>query len=52
MPPRAKLSDAAITDLTAWVKMGAPWPAEKAAVKAKSGKDDFDLAKRKAEKVV
>jgi len=26
MPPRGKLSEAAIADLTAWVKMGAPWP--------------------------
>ena len=26
MPPRGKLSDAEITDLTAWVKMGAPDP--------------------------
>ena len=26
MPPRGKLPDAAIADLTAWVKMGAPWP--------------------------
>ncbi len=28
MPPKSKLSDAAIADLAAWVKMGAPWPAE------------------------
>jgi cytochrome c553 len=26
MPPRGKLSDQQIADLTAWVKMGAPWP--------------------------
>ena len=26
MPPRGKLSDEQIADLTAWVKMGAPWP--------------------------
>jgi mono/diheme cytochrome c family protein/cytochrome c553 len=26
MPPKAKLSDADIATLTAWVKMGAPWP--------------------------
>src|SRR5688572_4751154 len=26
MPPKAKLSDQEIADLTQWVKMGAPWP--------------------------
>ncbi len=26
MPPKGKLKDAEIADLTAWVKMGAPWP--------------------------
>ena len=29
MPPKAKLSEATIADLTAWVKMGAPWPKER-----------------------
>ena len=29
MPPKAKLSEANIADLTAWVKMGAPWPRER-----------------------
>jgi cytochrome c553 len=47
MPPRAKLPDAAIADLTAWVKMGAPWPAEKA--NATAGKGVFDLARRQRE---
>ncbi len=28
MPPKSKLSDAVIADLSAWVKMGAPWPKE------------------------
>lgn len=28
MPPKKKLSDTAIADLTTWVKMGAPWPAD------------------------
>jgi hypothetical protein len=36
MPPKAKLSDAAIADLTAWVKMGAPWPKERVVVVAPS----------------
>ncbi|MCW3097042.1 MAG: Protein of unknown function (DUF1553)/Protein of unknown function (DUF1549)/Planctomycete [Chthonomonadaceae bacterium] len=29
MPPKGKMSDAVIADLTAWVKMGAPWPKER-----------------------
>jgi mono/diheme cytochrome c family protein len=29
MPPKKKLSQQQIDDLTAWVKMGVPWPAEK-----------------------
>src|SRR5256714_3723111 len=29
MPPKKKLSQQQIDDLTAWVKMGAPWPADK-----------------------
>lgn len=28
MPPKSKLSDAEIADLTRWVSLGAPWPAE------------------------
>src|SRR5262245_26569661 len=30
MPPRGRLPDHVIADLTAWVKMGAPWPKEAA----------------------
>src|SRR5262249_14003754 len=26
MPPKSKLPDGVVADLTAWVKMGAPWP--------------------------
>ncbi len=47
MPPRGKLPEGAVADLTAWVKMGAPWPREegpRAAVKT-----DFDLQRRKRE---
>ncbi|MSU78835.1 MAG: DUF1553 domain-containing protein [Gemmataceae bacterium] len=47
MPPKTKLPDAVIADLTAWIKMGAPWPTEKAI--AKKSPNDFDLAKRAAE---
>jgi cytochrome c553 len=42
MPPKKKLSDAQIQDLTAWVKLGAPWPgqhrADPAPVAAGGGK--------------
>jgi hypothetical protein len=47
MPPKAKLPDAVIADLTAWVKMGAPWPAEKSTATATA--NSFDLQKRKKE---
>jgi hypothetical protein len=36
MPPKAKLAEAAIADLTAWVKMGAPWPKERVVTVAPS----------------
>lgn len=45
MPPRGKLTDEQITDLTAWVKMGAPWPESKAT--NTTTKKVFDLAERK-----
>jgi hypothetical protein len=47
MPPKAKLPDAAIDDLTTWVKMGAPWPHEGGP--AAVTKAAFDLRKRKRE---
>src|SRR4051794_15194862 len=34
MPPRSKLPAQAVADLTAWVKMGAPWPGGDKAVAA------------------
>jgi hypothetical protein len=46
MPPRGKLSPAAIADLTRWVQMGAPWPKEDTTTVARTG--GFDLAQRKA----
>ena len=36
MPPKGKLPEATIADLTAWVKMGAPWPKERAVAVAPS----------------
>ncbi len=47
MPPRGKLPDAAITDLTTWVKMGAPWPQQSASVQSSSTQSAFDLHERK-----
>jgi hypothetical protein len=47
MPKKSKLPDAIIADLTAWVKMGAPWPDEKQVKKNTSS--DFNLEKRKKE---
>ena len=47
MPPRKRLSAAAIADLTAWVKMGAPWP-DSATPRAGGGAEKvFDLYKRR-----
>ncbi len=46
MPPVGKLPADAIAALETWVKEGAPWPNDTATVVKK---DDFDLAKRKAE---
>ena len=47
MPPRGKLSDQQIADFTEWVKRGAPWPKEAAV--GLGSREQFDLAKRKAE---
>ena len=46
MPPKGKLPASAIADLTAWVKMGAPWAKQQVA-KGTWQKSDFDLAQRK-----
>jgi hypothetical protein len=46
MPPKAKLPDAAIADLTKWIKDGAVWPSG-AAAKGEQKTYEFDLAKRK-----
>jgi cytochrome c553 len=47
MPPRGKLSDAAIADLTAWVRMGAPWPKQESSGAAGIARPSFDLHERK-----
>ena len=38
MPPKRKLEPKEISDLEAWVRMGAPWPVGSGAVPIKSGK--------------
>ena len=47
MPPKGKLSDQEIADLTQWVKMGAPWPQSPAggAVKADAG-EEYEKARK------
>jgi mono/diheme cytochrome c family protein len=47
MPPKGKLSEASVADVTAWIKAGAPWPDEPTSAAARA--TSFDLAKRKAE---
>jgi hypothetical protein len=49
MPKDGKLPHAAIADLTAWVKMGAPWGKDDGSAAAVSDKPAFDLQKRKRE---
>ncbi|MGL4552850.1 MAG: DUF1549 domain-containing protein, partial [Gemmataceae bacterium] len=46
MPPRAKLPDAVVADLTRWVADGAAWPGGDRPAAEKAG--GFDLAARKA----
>jgi Protein of unknown function (DUF1549)/Protein of unknown function (DUF1553)/Planctomycete cytochrome C len=47
MPKKGKLSDAVVTDLTAWVKRGAPWGKDNGPIAAGPVKPAFDLQKRK-----
>jgi hypothetical protein len=49
MPPKTKLADGQIADLTEWVKRGAPWPSGTGTASAASAKPVFDLQKRKNE---
>jgi cytochrome c553 len=47
MPQKAKLADAAISDLAAWVKSGAPWPKDSAArPAAPAGGADYERARK------
>jgi hypothetical protein len=45
MPPKGKLADQQIADLTAWVRKGVPWP-ESAATNAAGGVKPFNLKER------
>jgi hypothetical protein len=47
MPPRGKLPESAIADLTHWVQMGAPWPRETSWPSSTPTSPVFDLQKRK-----
>jgi hypothetical protein len=47
MPPRGKLPEAAIADLTTWVKMRAPWPKESTSGATGVTNSTFDLNERK-----
>ena len=47
MPPKGRLPDQQISDLTEWVRRGAPWPTDPPpADTAPKKKSSFDLAKR------
>jgi hypothetical protein len=47
MPPRGRLPEAAIADLTRWVRMGARWPKETATGATDVASSAFDLYERK-----
>ena len=47
MPPKKKLTDAAIANLVEWIKMGAPWPADSKPKIAESNRDDAEAERRK-----
>jgi hypothetical protein len=49
MPPKAKLPDAAIADLAAWVKMGVPWPREDTPKSPVASKATINLNQRRRE---
>jgi hypothetical protein len=46
MPPKSRLAEAEVAALTAWVKMGAPWPEDRGP-KTVAGGHRFDLHQRK-----
>ena len=48
MPPKSKLSDQQIADMTEWVRQGAPWPGGSGTASVKHD-DGFNIETRKAE---
>src|SRR5205814_1676485 len=46
MPPKGKLPDKAIAELTKWVKIGTPWPADHGTGAGVSAIKPFDLKER------
>src|SRR4029077_12853401 len=49
MPPKGMLPAAAIQDLTGWVRMGMPMPAENGPTTTASGREAFNLEQRRRE---
>ena len=51
MPPKTRLAPAQVADISAWIKAGAPWPADPAGsgTPAARTRAVFDLAQRKKE---
>jgi cytochrome c553 len=47
MPPKGKLSDQQIADLTQWIKMGAPWPGSAGAAGPVASAKSPDVLERK-----
>jgi cytochrome c553 len=50
MPPAGKLPEAVLADLTAWVKLGAPWPQEAAPTAGASAWDKARVEKEKRQR--
>ena len=46
MPPKGKLTDKEIAALTAWVKMGAPWPGADAAKRPAAAEEAFRITEK------
>jgi hypothetical protein len=47
MPPKGKLADSQIADLTTWIKLGAPWSDQPVRSSRTNGSEVFDLRERR-----
>lgn len=47
MPPKGRLADQEIADLTRWIQFGAPWPGADSPTTAVMANDGFDLTARR-----